>query len=198
MDKAAFADTDADPKWWLLQPEIADTLIELRRDIGEHAGWSREQLWYEERWRLEDVYDLIERSNGYLLQELDEATDDYRRQDWITKVIEAIKPKAVAEDHELATPAPGADALEPVAAEAPKPKGSIFKRKDNEKAKPDPQMEAAVQHALTHLEPEKLPGLADELGVTAEELAELIKDLPADFEKLVAAEVARMSAGANQ
>jgi hypothetical protein len=203
MDRTVFVDTEADPKWWLLQLELEYSLTELRKDIGSHAGWGRDYQWYLEKWKLEELYDRIERHDGSLLHELDDATDEYKRQAWITKIVELLNPAQPEDPAPAAEPAPPAPsapaaAAAPPAAEEPK-KPSPFKKKEAKEAAPTSpemheQLESAVKDALSHIEGDKLAGLASELGITEAELATIVKDLPADFEKLVAAEAAKLAA----
>jgi chemotaxis protein histidine kinase CheA len=228
MDKAAFSDVEADPKWWLLQPDVAFELTELRKDVSENIGWGREDQWYLEKWKVEELFDLIEQRSYLLLQELDDAGDDYKRQEWMTKVVELTKP--VADEPAVKSgegPAASAEAPATAAGSAPAaatageteiapaaaaaaPKPSIFKKK----AQPAPDapaaepaataeapaatadveaLEAAVKDVMAHIAPDNLPALASELGISEQELAELVRDLPENFETLIAAEVAKLT-----
>ena len=51
------------------------------------------------------------------------------------------------------------------------------------------QVEAEIAEVMSELAPDKLGSLAEELGISEEELAELVSELPDNFEQMVADEV---------
>jgi hypothetical protein len=144
MDKTVFADTEADPRWWLLQEEIDYPLVEPRKALSVALGYDREAQWYLEKWKLEGLYDALEAQARPLLTELDEATDEYKRKEWLEKAVAAVKPATVGgkEDHATAGSAssPPAETASPQArttAAAPAAKPSPFAKKKAEAASPE-------------------------------------------------------------
>ena len=173
MDKSVFADPEAQPQWWLLARDLDYTLVDLRKDLAEALGCDRESEWFLERWRLESLYDIVEVHDRALLIEVEDAADDYRRKEWLTRVL-AVVNKAVSGQ---AAPAEGDAARSPNT--------------------PGTDIEGASEIAkeiIADLAPDKLGSTATVLGMSETQLKGVLKELPANFEELVAAEVARQAA----
>jgi hypothetical protein len=224
MDKTVFAGTEAQPRWWLLQEEIDYPLVEPRKALSVALGYDREAQWYLEKWKLEGLYDTLEAQARPLLIELDEATDEYKRKEWLEKALAVVNPATVGGKGDHTTsgspsspPAETASPKAPTPAAARAAKSSAFGKKQAEAASPEApsaatapaakpslfakkkadaeaaQIGAAVKTAMAELEPENLASLATEMGVTTEQLQELLETLPDDFEKMVTDQVRALS-----
>jgi hypothetical protein len=223
MDKTVFANTEADPRWWLLQEEIDYSLVEPRKALSAALGYDREAQWYLEKWKLEGLYDALEAQARPLLTELDEATDEYKRKEWLDKAVAAVSPAAVGGTEDRApagspssppsaaaspqAPAAAARAAKPSpfakkqaeaaspeappAAAAPAAKPSLFAKKEAQAEAA--RIDATVKTVMAELHPENLASLATEMGITTEQLQELVETLPADFEKKLADQVRALS-----
>jgi hypothetical protein len=78
--------------WWLLQAEVDYRIDDLRKRLGVSFGWT-EPTWYTERTKLETVYEFIQGQRAEVVSyDLDQATDDDKRQAWLASVIELRKP----------------------------------------------------------------------------------------------------------
>lgn len=202
MDKATFADTDSESKWWLLESDIYDTMVELRRDLSEILGYARDDEWYRERWKVESLYDLLEARDRNLLIDLDTADDDDRRKVWLEGVLAALAPKEVEEPaespaSETATVAPAT----PAPAPAPvKKSAGIFAKKDAEpaaEAAPSLDASEAVKVVMNGLDDQRIAELATELQMAPDEVRALLAQLPEGFEQEVAAEARTIAAQAS-
>jgi hypothetical protein len=232
MDRTVFADTEAEPRWWLLQEEIDYLLVDPRKALSVALGNDREAKWYLDKWKLEGLYDTLEAQAPRLLIELDEATDEHKRKEWLEKAIAAVNPATVGgkEDHPTSgspssPPAETASPQAPTTAAARAAKPSAFGKRQAEAASPEAaspeaptpataaappaakpsafaknkvgadtaQIDAAVRRVMDELSSENLPSLATEMGITTEQLKELLGTLPADFKKMVADQVRALS-----
>jgi hypothetical protein len=218
MDKEQFLAADANSVWFL-QPDLNERLETLRRQIGASFGWT-DPLWYTDKTKLEELYRFLEPKGTQVFQELEQATDDDRRTQWLDSVVEMKKPEPAPEASGSAqtvaasttTTAPtrprpsafgGSGAATPggeggaasspgtATTSAAPAKKSIFK------AKPEPeqiqvQIDEAVKTVMSDLSGGGLTGLASELDISAEELQSVLQD--PDFERLVAEEATKLAA----
>jgi hypothetical protein len=209
MDKAAFADTDSESPWWLLETVIDPILLEPRKDLGQALGYDRDSEWYREVWRLEAFYDQLESASMALLAELDQATDTSKQSEWLEKVIALLGPEKTDQGGGAAA-TPPATAPRPTAWKAAQPRDAAAPRRDifgharaeatadsaaESKAAPDAAagVDRAVQQVIaTQLGDTNHAALAQQLGITEQQVAELLQQLPDDFEQLVAQRAAEI------
>jgi hypothetical protein len=90
MEKERFVAADTGT-WWLLERDVDHLIENLRIDLGASFGWT-DPTWYHERAKLEEVYDFIQQHRSELFHELDQATDDEKRQRWLGSVVELKRP----------------------------------------------------------------------------------------------------------
>jgi hypothetical protein len=95
MDRTQFISSEF--TWWLNADGLEFNTAELRKDVGSHLGWDRGSQWYLEPSRLEELYYLLEARSPELLREVDEATDDVRRQAWMQKLVDLVNPASSKE-----------------------------------------------------------------------------------------------------
>jgi hypothetical protein len=162
MDRTAFADTEAEPRWWLLLEEIDYALVEPRKALSVALGYDREAQWYLEKWKLEGLYDALEAQARPLLTELDEATDEYKRKEWLEKAVAAVKPATVGgkEDHTpsrnpSSPPATAASPQAATAAAAPAAKPRAFGTRKAEAGSPEAASPEAPTPATAAAAPSK-------------------------------------------
>jgi hypothetical protein len=191
VDKTEFVTTEPGA-WWLVTPDYY-VIEEQRKELGLALGVS-DQQWYLQVGRLEELHRQLEVSHYQLLTDLDQAQDDNKRLEWLTAVVQALKPTMTK------TPAPAASEAAPQPAPAPAAKTSPFVKKSpfaKKRSEPPPaeSAEAAIDEAVKGVVAEltSSPELAAELGMTEIELQSLLNDLPTDFESRVAAEAARLA-----
>jgi hypothetical protein len=134
MDKTEFLGSEQ--AWWLLEPDLPPTLEDLRRDLGAAFEW-RYDLWYTEPLRIEALYEWIERNSYQLLSELDDATDEVKRQTWLETLLEAVRPPEEDQAAPASAPAEAAPGTGTAAPSAPAvatgtapARKSIFARKE--------------------------------------------------------------------
>jgi hypothetical protein len=199
-------------------------------------GYDPDAQWYLEAWKLEALYDTLEAKARTLLTELDEATDQYKRKEWLEKTVAVVTPPTnrAEKDHTIAaspssvsavTASPEPAGVTTAAAAKPSPFGKKKAEADSASpsslsaeaaspgaagvtttpaAKPSPfakkkaeaeaaHIDAMVQAAVAELKPEHLTSLSTEMGITEEQLQELLENLPDDFEKMVADQVRALS-----
>ncbi len=84
MDQATFVATE-----WLKQDQTTTGIDQSRTEIGNYFGWS--DGWYADDLSLGQLYDFLQRRAPRLLEELDEASDEDRRQAWIAGVADASR-----------------------------------------------------------------------------------------------------------
>jgi hypothetical protein len=92
MERDQFVAVETE-SWWLLERDVDYRIEDLRRDLGASFGWT-DPGWYLQRERLEEVYTFILNQPREVLDQLDQATDDGRRQLWLHTVIQ-LNPPAV-------------------------------------------------------------------------------------------------------
>jgi hypothetical protein len=189
MEKAEFV--VAEPgAWWLVTPDYY-VVEEPRKELGEALGFYDVQ-WYLQFDKLEELHRQLEANHRQLLTDLDQALDDTKRLEWLTSVKQVFKPEVVEVPAEPAPPAPPPSSAPPTAFA----KKSAFAKKEPEPAPPSPpevKLEEAIKEVVTDFgSPTEL---ASELGISENELQEILGDLPADFESRVAAEAARLAQG---
>jgi hypothetical protein len=180
MEREVFVATDVPPPWWLIAEEIDYALVEPRKDLGVALGYDREARWWLEKTNVEELYNILQRTKPTLLAtELDEATDERTRKGWLDQVLAALAPQP--EDTEKTggdEVLPAAKAAAPVG-EAPKKRSSAFG------AKSKPSLDAVVKKEMAEMSG-NVSSLAAEMGISEEEMADLLKELPANFEQMVA------------
>jgi hypothetical protein len=215
LEKLVFAATDGDDLWWLIADIQADSLRERREDLGVALEYGRNSEWYLDKTKVEALYDAIEVKNRELLRELDDlAVEDSQRQAWVDKVLDVLKaevaPPASGGPQAGAPSAPkaaapvtakkplfgshreGADAAPPAspgeATPTPAPPSAPSSRPPAEVA------QAVVDEVMATLVPQNYADLAQELGVTENEIQDLVGQLPSDFEQQVAARASEILA----
>lgn len=202
MDRTTFADTGSESKWWLLEPEIDYSMVELRRDLSESLGYARDDEWYKEQSKLESLYDRLEQHDRTLLTDLDAADDNDKRKVWLESVLSALEPEkdevpAESPASDAATAAPVASAA--AAAPAKKRSGIFAKKDDQHPAGDAPSMDAseAVKVVMNGLDDQRVAQLATELQMAPDEVRALLAQLPEGFEEEVAAEARTIAAQAS-
>jgi hypothetical protein len=179
MDKEEFAAIDAESPWWLIAVEIDYSLVEARKDLGVALGYDRETQWWREKDKVEELYRTLESTRPTLLTELDLATDAPKQKEWLDQVVAALTPQpAHTEQAGGAQVVPPAKPVTP-AGEAPQKRASAFGKKS------EPSLDAVVKKELAGMSG-NVSSLAAEMGISEEEMAQLLKELPDNFEQLVA------------
>lgn len=208
MEKAEFEVAEAGA-WWLVTPDYA-IIEEPRKRLGAALG-SPEPQWYLKFDNLQELYRQLA-PNYSLMQQLDNATNDDRRLEWLAEMTKALEleeaPKSVG------SPPPNADAvtLPTDASASPKKEtpsafakkaASPFATKEKTdsvdpaagEAPPIPSdLQAIAKDVATDFG--NSSELASQLGISEDELKDILDDLPADFESRVAAEAVRLAAEA--
>ncbi len=193
MDRATFAVSDPESQWWLLEKEIHYTMEEPRKDLSEILGYARDDQWYTDKSKVEQLYDLIESHDRNLLTELDLATDDEKRKQWLESAVAALRPETAEATAVSASEAPPA-AVAPAASGSPAPaptKKSIFGKKNADEAvvaAPTMDVTEAVKVVMHGLDDQRIADLARELQLPADEVRALLAELPDGFEQEVAKE----------
>lgn len=208
MEQAEFEVAEAGA-WWLVTPDYS-IIEEPRKKLGAALG-SREQQWYLQIDNLRELYRQLQPSYT-LMQQLDNATDDTKRLEWLADMTKALPPPKEP-PNSTASPPANAHVVTPPAEESPTAKeeappavpkkASPFPKKENVSpveadaggAPPKPaDLEAIAKDVATDFG--NSAELADQLGISEDELKDILGDLPADFESRVAAEAARLASEA--
>jgi hypothetical protein len=216
MEKADFEVAEAGA-WWLVTPDYS-IIEERRKQLGAAIGKSELQ-WYLQLDNLQELYRQLE-PNYSLMQQLDNANNDDKRLEWLAAMTKVLQPEEEEESEseekppqDVVSPPLNGDAANPVTdasaapkQEAPSPfpkKSSPFASKEDVSpadantggAPPVPaDLQAIAKEVATDFG--NSSELASELGVSEDELKDILDDLPADFESRVAAEAARLAAEA--
>lgn len=98
MEREAFVNLD-DP-WWLLRRDIPSRLEELRDELGRNVEWDRD--WYERPQQVEEFYMFLLNQQPMLLNQLDEATDETRMEQWLQELVTITRPAQAEPAHEPA------------------------------------------------------------------------------------------------
>jgi hypothetical protein len=207
MEKAEFEVAEAGA-WWLVTPDYS-IIEEPRKKLGAALG-SSEAQWYLQVDNLRELYRQLE-PNRSLMDQLDDATTDDRRLEWLADMTKALQPEEApksvpgppAQADEVTTPA-SASALPKKDAPSAFPKKSASPFASREKSSPaesgggevppPPDFQAIAKDLATDFGDSS--ELATRLGISEDELKDILSDLPADFESRVAAEAARLAAQA--
>ncbi len=89
MDRSTFTDTTS--QWWLNADALEYSAGEVRKDIGEDLGCSRDYEWYRDGKKLDALYTLLERTPDELWRTVDQASDDLSRAAWLKQVANSVK-----------------------------------------------------------------------------------------------------------
>lgn len=93
MQKDQFVDLNN--PWWLVQPTIDSAPLQSARDqLGQNLAW--DVRWYEDPYKVEELYHGIEARGSQLLVDLDQATDEASQLAWIEQVLQLTQPAAAA------------------------------------------------------------------------------------------------------
>jgi hypothetical protein len=199
MDRAHFLADDSQ-SWWLCEKQIDYRIDEARKELGTALGLT-ENEWFADPNRRTLLFDLLESKGSQLLYDLDYLTDDEAKLRWVHEATRLAAPPPVAPTPDDTTVAAHSAKAETAPA-APQPapaKKSIFKSKaaagdsDAGAAAEAPQLDQAVLTVFADVTGDGLAGLAQELGVEADELDAIVHH--PDFEREVREEVARITAG---
>ena len=90
MDKEQFMAVGGQT-WWLLERDLAYQMEDLRRELGASFGWA-DPTWYTEKTKLQELYEFIAAQGSQLSYELDQATDDPKRELWLGSVMDSKAP----------------------------------------------------------------------------------------------------------
>ncbi len=206
MEKAEFEVAEAGA-WWLLIPDYS-IIEEPRKKLGEVLGGTELQ-WYLQLDNLRELYKRVEPSY-HLMKQLDNATDDDERVEWLADMTEALLPDEEPPKSD-ASPSSNADVVITPSEESPAakkeapsafPKNASPLSTNKEDVSPvDPDagvappkpadLEAIAKDVATDFG--NSSDLATQLGISKDELKDILSDLPADFESRVAAEAARIA-----
>jgi hypothetical protein len=121
MERDQFVAVETE-SWWLLERDVDYRIEDLRRDLGASFGWT-DPGWYLQRERLEEVYTFILTQPREVLDQLDQAIDDERRQRWLHTVIQLNTPVVPSTAPSLPSPPPAATATTPGPRRAPSDPG---------------------------------------------------------------------------
>ena len=195
--------------WWLLIPDYS-IIEEPRKNLGAALG-STDLQWYLQLDNLRELYKQVEPSYD-LMKQLDNATDDDKRVEWLADMTEALlpdeePPKSDASPSANAdvaiTPTQQSPAAKKEAPSAfPKNASPFSERGDVSPVDPDagvaPPKPADLEAIAKDVAADfgNRSDLATQLGISEDELKDILSDLPADFEGRVAAEAARIAAEA--
>jgi hypothetical protein len=210
MNRADFVAADGQ-SWWLCETQTDYRIEEALKELGTDLGFS-ENDWFTNADRRTTLYDQLESHGSQPLNDLDSLANDDARLQWVQSVISLIAPPPAAPETDTTASAQPAPAETPPAAPASAPaKKSAFKPKaaadttapgqtadgagtNGDAAQPEaPQLDQAIQSVLADVTGGGLASLAQDLGVEAEELEDVVNH--PDFEREVREEVARMTAG---
>jgi hypothetical protein len=181
MERTEFSNL-AEP-WWLLQPEDVDIRIERAREqLATNLEWDR--LWYTLQPDVDRFYDFLIPTHQKLFDRLDYLTDLEERVRWLDELVEVTNPASAMPSAQPSgtgpqPPALGARGAAEVAGAA------------------DPaKVEAVVDQAISHLSSEVGTEMAQQLGVTTQQIEALAGN--AEFQEILREVLEnRLSAGGN-